>query len=172
MHEFIIAGAGQAKDFGDPPAVPDWKGIAFRSNVSRSRAYVLVLAAMRPRNLTNGALIDPAEALSSYNKKQFHHVYPRAFLKRIGASTNDNLLINICMLSAVANNLIKDSDPAKYVPAAVVRLGADADEVFRSNMLPTPSSFDYANATYDQFLDVRVALVASTVQKLCAGDRL
>jgi hypothetical protein len=169
--EFIIDGIGQAEDFGEPPAASDWKGIAFRSNVSRSRAYVLALAAMRPRNLLNGALIDPAQALSSYNKKQFHHVYPRAFLKRTGVSTNDNLLANICMLTAGANNSINDSDPARYVPAAVARLGGDADEVFRSNMLPIPSSFDYANGTYDQFLDLRIALVASAVEKLCAGDR-
>ena len=87
-------------------------------------------------------------------------------------STNDNLLANICMLTAVANNLINDSDPAKYVLAAVAMLGADADEVFLSNMLPTPSSFDYAKATYDQFLDSRIALVTNVVQKLCAGDRL
>jgi len=37
-------------------------------------------------------------------------------------------------------------------------------------MLPTPSSFDYLNATYEQFIDARIALVAVTVQKLCAGD--
>jgi hypothetical protein len=127
---------------------------------------------MRPRNLTNGALIDPTQALSSYNKKQFHHVYPRAFLKRTQISANDNLLVNICMLTAVANNLISDSDPAKYIPATVAVLGADADEVFRSNMLPPPSSFDYGKATYDQFLDSRIALVAINVQRLCAGDRL
>jgi hypothetical protein len=172
VYEFIINGVGTAKDFGDPPAVLDWKGVAFRSNVSRSRAYILALAAMRPRNLTNGALIDPTQALSSYNKKQFHHVYPRAFLKRTQISANDNLLVNICMLTAVANNLISDSDPAKYIPATVAVLGADADEVFRSNMLPPPSSFDYGKATYDQFLDSRIALVAINVQRLCAGDRL
>jgi len=172
VYEFIIDDYGPAKDFGEPPAVTDWKVIAFRSNVSRSRAYVLALAAARPRNLTNGALIDPAQALSSYNKKQFHHVYPRAFLKRIGVNTNDNLLANICMLAAVANNLISDSDPAKYVPATVAKLGTDADEVFRSNILPTPSSFEYATATYDEFLDSRIPLMASVVQKLCAGDRL
>ena len=136
VYEFIVDDTGQAKDFGEPPEISDWKGIAFRSNVSRSRAFVLALAAMRPRNLTSGALIDPAQALSSYNKKQFHHVYPRAFLKRTGVSTNDNLLANICMLTAVANNLIKDSDPAKYIPAVVEVLGGDADEVFSSNMLP------------------------------------
>jgi hypothetical protein len=172
VHEFIVKNIGQAKEFGDPPALPDWKGITFRSNVSRSRAFILTLAAMRPRNLTNGALIDPAQALSSYNKKQFHHVYPRGFLKRAKVSTNDNLLANICMLIAVANNSVSDSDPAKYIPDAVAMLGTDADEVFRSNLLPAPSAFDYAKATYDEFLDGRIALVTSTIEKLCAGDRL
>ena len=61
--------------------------IAFRSNVSRSRAYILALAANKPRNLTNGAYIDPSVALSAYNKKQFHHIHPRAHLKRVGSKT-------------------------------------------------------------------------------------
>jgi hypothetical protein len=169
VYDFIINGTGSAEDFGEPPAAADWRGIAFRSNVSRSRAYVLALAAMHPRNLTNGALIDPSQALSSYNKKQFHHVYPRAHLKRIKATTNDNLLVNICMIAAAGNNAISDTDPASYISACVSTLGADADAVFRSNILPMPSSFDYVTSTYDQFLDARLALVVDTVQELCVG---
>jgi len=165
-------GAGLAKDFGDPPDVADWRGITFRSNVSRSRAFILALAAMHPRNLTNGALIDPAQALSSYNKKQFHHIYPRAFLRRAGIIENDNLLANICMLSAAGNNLISDSNPARYIPDVVATLGISSDEVFRSNILPAPSSFDYTSGTYDRFLDSRIAMLVSAVQRLCAGDHL
>jgi len=170
VRNFIIDGTGSAKDFGEPPTDDDWKDITFRSNVSRSRAYVLALAAMHPRNLTNGALIDPAEALSSYNKKQFHHVYPRAHLKRIKAQINDNLLVNICMIAAAGNNAISDNDPASYIPATVTNLGMNADAVFQSNMLPAPSSFDYSKASYEQFIDARIKLVAATVQTLCAGD--
>lgn len=170
VYDFIIDNNGSAKDFGEPPLPVDWKAIAFRSNVSRSRAYVLALAAMHPRNLTNGALIDPAEALSSYNKKQFHHVYPRAHLKRIKTQSNDNLLVNICMIAAAGNNAISDSDPTSYIPDLGAVLGADAEAVFRSNMLPAPSSFEYSKATYEQFVDARVALVVATVATLCAGD--
>jgi hypothetical protein len=170
VRNFIIDGTGSVKDFGEPPMAADWKSIAFRSNVSRSRAYVLALAAMHPRNLTNGAVIDPAEALSSYNKKQFHHVYPRAHLKRIKTQTSDNLLLNICMIAAAGNNAISDSDPASYIPTTVATLGTDADAVFLSNILPAPSSFDYSKATYEEFINARIALVAATVQTLCAGD--
>jgi hypothetical protein len=170
VHDFIISGTGQPEDFGEPPTSADWKAISFRSNVSRSRAYVLALAAMHPRNLTNGALIDPEQALSAYNKKQFHHVYPRAHLKRINATTNDNLLVNICMLAAAGNNAVSDANPADYIPALVEILGENADVVFSSNMLPAPSTFDYAKSSYDEFVDARITLIENTVQKLCAGN--
>jgi hypothetical protein len=81
VYEFVVNGAGLAKDFGDPPDVADWRGITFRSNVSRSRAFILALAAMHPRNLTNGALIDPAQALSSYNKKAISSYLPSRLFK-------------------------------------------------------------------------------------------
>ena len=71
---------------------------------------MLALAAKHPRNLTNGTVLDVAEALSSYNEKQFHHVFPRAHLRRQGTQ-NDNILLNICMLSAAANKIISDKRP-------------------------------------------------------------
>ena len=76
------------------------------------------------------------------------------------------------MIAAAGNNAISDSDPASYVPAIVATLGSDADAVFRSNMLPIPSSFDYSSATYEQFIDARIRLVAATVETLCTGDHL
>ena len=169
VYQFIIDSKGSAANFGNPPTVAEWMSIAFRSNVSRSRAFILGLAARHPRNLTNGSHIDSAVALSSYNKKQFHHIFPRAYLKRIGASTSDNLVINICMIAAAGNNAISDSDPNKYLPECSAKLGDDGDEVFSSNLLPKPSAFDYSHATYEGFLKVRAQLVSEFVGQLCSG---
>jgi hypothetical protein len=170
VSKFIAGGNGNASTFGYPPSPKEWLQIGFRSNVSRSRAYVLALASRRPRNLTNGSLIDTTTALSSYNKKQFHHVYPRAHLKRIKTQRNDNLCINICLLSAIGNNSISDADPNLYLPEIVQQLGKDADNVFISNLLPEPSKFDYSNATYEQFLEERAKAVSAYVESLCAGS--
>jgi hypothetical protein len=142
--------------------------VMFRSNVSRSRAYILALAAKGPQNLTNGARIDPAVALSSYNKKQFHHVYPRAYLKRQEIK-NDNLLINICMLAAAGNLAVSDDDPHVYLPELAKRLGDNADAVFASNLLPIPSMFDYATASYTEFLNSRTIIARDFVAQLCRG---
>jgi len=169
VYDFVVNDEGSPSDFGDAPTAKDWTSVAFRSNVSRSRAFVLALAARHPCNLTNGSRIDTSVALSSYNKKQFHHIYPRAFLKRSRLSADDNLLINICMLSAVGNNAISDADPHHYLPASAQRLGASADAVFSSNLLPKPSEFDYSSASYDDFLSARSLIVTSFLNKLCDG---
>ncbi len=169
VFDFVVSAKGTAEGFGSAPALGEWTGISFRSNVSRSRAFVLALAAKQPRNLTNGAHIDPAVALSSYNKKQFHHIYPRAHLKRTQTSPNDNLLINICMIAAAGNNAISDSDPNEYLPNCAASLGSEADEVFASNLLPSPSSFDYSRATYQAFLKARAKLVSEFTTGLCSG---
>jgi hypothetical protein len=170
VYDFVVDAKGTAANFGDPPTAKEWMDIAFRSNVSRSRAYILALAARHPRNLTNGAIIDPAVALSFYNKKQFHHVFPRAHLKRTNTTTNDNLLINICMIAAAGNNSISDSDPKTYLPQCQADLGEAADGVFASNLLPKPSEFDYSRSSYEQFLQKRARLVASFISDLCAGN--
>ncbi len=169
VYGFIINAIGSSVDFGKPPTVKEWMSIAFRSNVSRSRAYILALAARHPRNLTNGSHIDPAIALSGYNKKQFHHVFPRAHLRRLRTATSDNLLINICMIAAAGNNAISDSDPNTYLPKCQAMLQESANDVFLSNLLPRPSSFDYSLATYEDFLETRAQLIADFVGELCDG---
>jgi hypothetical protein len=169
VYDFVVDAKGGADAFGSPPDYTEWMEIAFRSNVSRSRAYILALAASHPRNLTNGACIDPAVALSSYNKKQFHHVFPRGYLRRSNSTANDNLLLNICMIAAAGNNFISDSNPNQYLPECATKLGEDADDVFASNLLPRPSSFDYSTEGYYRFLEMRASLVAAFVRDLCEG---
>jgi hypothetical protein len=170
VRAFVVDATGTPEDFGGPPTDKDWMNIAFRSNVSRSRAYILALAARSPHNITNGARIDVADALSSYNRKQFHHVFPRAYLRRIGTTTNDNLLMNICMLAAAGNNAINDGNPNLYLRQAADALGGRADSVFASNLLPSPSGFDYTKTTYEDFLSARLPVVKRFIFKLCDGE--
>lgn len=170
VFDFVVDADGEGNDFGHPPSADEWMGITFRSNVSRSRAYMLALASKQPHNITNGAQIDPTLALSAYNKKQFHHVYPRAYLKRTGTMTDDNLVINICMLAAAGNNVISDADPKVYLPRCARGLGKSADSVFASNLLPLPSQFDYSIAEYEGFLEERAKIVAKFIKSLCEGN--
>ena len=169
IRKFVVEQNSDAAAIGAAPTEQQLKNSAFRSNNSRSRAYILALALNKPRNLTNGALIDTSEALSSYNKKQFHHIYPRAYLKRIENTNERNSLTNICMLAASENNAISDKDPQTYLPECIESLGASADTVFSSNLLPPPNEFDYENADYEGFLEERSKIVTKYITDLCDG---
>jgi hypothetical protein len=169
---FVKGTKGAANDFGVlPDDLYKWVKVQFRSNNSTSRAFILALAAKHPRSLITGSAIDTAQALSKYNKKEFHHNYPTAYLKREKIPGQHNALANICMLPASENNKISDSDPHKYISACAQGLGSHADQVFTSNFMPLPQSFSYSTASFEEFVKARSALLSQFIRDLCAGHK-
>lgn len=170
--EKYIVNASSSMTFGSVPTWQELIGLSFRANNSRSRAFVLLLAKKSPQNITNGALIDVSEALSIFNKKQFHHIYPKAHLKRNANADLQNSLVNICMLAASENNWISDRDPTEYLPMLTKALDSSAASVFASNLLPDPVDFDYSSSTFAEFLDARAKLLHPIVVQLCDGNTI
>jgi len=169
VRAFVLDGEGSASDFGSEPGPDIWEKVTFRSNASRSRAFLLTLALQQPVNLLTGTKVDTATALSSFNKKEYHHVYPRAFLKKISEKKDDNLACNICMLSAESNKQISDDNPTTYLPTLAAAHAAKADQIFSSNLLPKPSEFPYATASYAEFISARALILARRSAELCDG---
>lgn len=169
VRAFVLDATGSPTDFGIAPGASDWQQVTFRSNASRSRAFLLALALQHPLNLVTGTKVDVATALSAFNKKEYHHVYPRAFLKKNKEKIDDNLACNICMLSAESNKQISDDDPTVYLFNLATAHGGRADKVFGSNFLPAPSAFAYATASYADFIAARSEILAARGTELCDG---
>lgn len=169
VSNFVMQGKGAAEDFGAPPKDSELRSAVFRKNNSRSRAFTLALAKSEPRNLTNGSPIDTTEALSVYNKKQFHHIFPEAFLRRTSPKVERSYMLNFCMLAASENNLVSDRSPGEYLPELIASLGADADAVLSSNLMPTTADFDYGSADLDSFIASRLTIVRDRISQLCDG---
>ncbi|MBZ0255081.1 hypothetical protein K8I31_03405, partial [bacterium] len=163
VSEYVLEGKGNPENFGNIPTPDEWRESQFRSNVARSRAFILVLASKNPKNLPNGLNIDLDNALSLYNKKEYHHFYPRAHLKSLGKNNFSNVLSNIIMLTSGSNKSISDKAPSVYSPLIVDNLGENADAVYESNLLPLPSKFDYENRNYEDFLSERGKILTSYV---------
>ena len=84
-----------------------WTTQQFRSNAAHSKILVLLLAFNRPLDLLTAQKIDTADALYHGNTKEFHHFFPRDYLKSKGTATrNANLLANFVMLTAASNKRI------------------------------------------------------------------
>ena len=169
VQKFVIEAKPEPEWLGAIPDNAAIRSMIFRKNNSRSRAFVLALAKQRPCNITNGAVIDTSVALSVYNKKQFHHIFPEAFLRRTRPEVERNYLLNFCVLAAAENNFVGDKDPQQYLPRAIQALGEKADHVFGSNLLPLPSKYAYGSASLEDFMAARAPIIERVVRDLCDG---
>ena len=129
-----------------------------------SRALIVLLAHKMPMNLTNGSKVDTSEALSAFNKKEYHHIFPKKYLQNIGVDQNKmNSLCNICMLPSSSNKIILDKPPSEYfakiVPAEQFR------QILESNLLPIKKLL-YEKNDYDLFLDDRARKIIDYVDSL------
>lgn len=138
--------------------------LKFTKSHPYTRALLLLLAQKSPLNLTNGAAIDTGNALSGFNRKEYHHVFPQAFLKKRGLGQDKiNALCNFCFLPAGANKKISQKQPSDYfynvIPEDVRK------QILESNLLPLRMEV-YSDDDYDAFINLRAELIGQYVDSL------
>ena len=107
---------------------------SWRINSTSAKAALCLMAQLRPKSFLTGNEVDLGKVLSSYNAREFHHIYPKGYLKNIGFNFHDaNKIANICFLTASDNNTISDEAPEEYFK----RIPEERREViFNSAIIP------------------------------------
>jgi len=124
------------------------------------KATLLLMAQKNPLDLTNANRIDLGNALSSYNRKEYHHIFPKNYLKQWGFLINQiNLISNFCFLPANSNKIISDSYPSCYFFNIA---DSKFSEVLDSNILPQDVNI-YRNNDYNMFIEKRAELLENLV---------
>ncbi len=132
-----------------------------------TRAFLLLLAQKDPLNLVNGNRIDLGTALSEYNSKEYHHIFPRAFLKNKGVETEKiNSLCNFSFLPADANKTISGKSPSDYI--FNVTPSSAYSKILDSNLMP-PRKEIYRKDRYDTFLQERATLILQYLDSIIVG---
>lgn len=131
---------------------------------SLTRAFLLLMAQNAPTDLVKNVKIDIAQSLSEYNRKQYHHIFPNAFLKKQGFPQNKIFSVtNFCFLPADSNKKISSKSPSTYffelIPAA------NFNDILSSNLIPLTKDL-YETDNYNDFLDKRAELIISEIDKL------
>jgi hypothetical protein len=162
--------AGQSKHIDSVVQNPGqgiWTTQQFRSNAAHSKILVLLLAFNRPTDLLTSQKIDTGDALFHGNTKEFHHFFPRDYLKSKGvANRNASVLANFVMLTAASNKRITNRAPSDYLKEVVATLGTKLDEVLATNLI-TPTAFKAAmEDDYEAFLSERSKAISLTISKL------
>jgi hypothetical protein len=129
-----------------------------------TRAFLLLLAQYSPLDLANGQLIDVGDSLASFNRKQYHHVFPNSFLTKQKESKNRRFsVINFCFLSADSNKRISSKSPSDYFNSIIPV--ARKTEILDSNLLPNDSSI-YSSNDFQKFLDARAGFLLRELTKM------
>lgn len=130
----------------------------FRIDSVNTKTFVLMLANRGPLSFVSGGPIDLEKVLRDYNRNEFHHLYPRAYVRDLqegatGAQNDVNCLANFSFMSRIDNEI----------------LGGIAPSAYRTKMPGTPTLdtiLDKALCPYSLFDDNFDAFVNARAEKL------
>lgn len=126
-----------------------------------TRALLLLMAQKGPLDLVKNTKIDIAQSLSKYNRKQYHHIFPNAFLKKQGFPPNKIFsLTNFCFLPADSNKKISKKSPSDYFFSIIPQ--DSFNDILNSNLIPLTKEL-YEKDNYNDFLAKRAELIINEV---------
>lgn len=133
----------------------------FRVTTANTKTFVLILANNTPQSFISGKEIDLDKVLQRYNRSEFHHIYPKAFLRDSGINDAEiNSLANFCFLSSAENKIIGRKNPSDYInilPQAPKRTEILSSAFCREDL------FD---DNFENFIAHRTALLVNFANKL------
>lgn len=128
-----------------------------------TRALLLLLAQYNPLDLIKGTRVDIDKALSEYNRKQYHHFFPNAFLKKQGVARDKIFsVVNFCFLPADSNRKISRKAPSDYVFNLIP--DKHRNDILGSNVMPLNLDL-YKKDKYSDFLERRADLILSKIDE-------
>lgn len=115
-----------------------------------TQTFILLLASQRPKSLLNGQDVNLSNVLQTANKNEFHHIYPKAYLKDSGISNRSEqwAIANFCFLSMIDNRRISKKSPTEYID---MMPDVSRNDILISNAIP-PQSF---GKPFEQFIAER-----------------
>jgi hypothetical protein len=140
---------------------------SFSLGTVNTRTFILLLANERPFSFVSGAQVTLSRVLQAYNRNEFHHLMPQAFLKEFGATPKQiNPLANFAIISASDNKMLGGVAPSIYkakMPAAKLSL------ILGRSLCPESLFTD----RYEDFIEQRCARLvqaATSVMGLTDGQ--
>jgi hypothetical protein len=136
----------------------------FSKGNSLTRAFLLLMAQKQPLDLIKNTRIDIVNSLSKYNRKQFHHIFPNAFLKKQGFPQAKIFSItNFCFLPADSNKKISMKSPSDYFFNVIP--SEHFIKILESNLIPLKKEL-YTTDNYNDFLEKRAEYIIDEIDKI------
>lgn len=125
----------------------------FTMGTVNTKTLILLLAAVNPLSFITGSTITLEKVLKDYNRKEFHHIYPKNYLKKLNKNDKEiNCLANFCFLSRSDNKQISDKKPSEYRAL----MPEDSREIFESSFIEESS---FLSDDFENFIEKRSDLI-------------
>ncbi|RMG23821.1 MAG: DUF262 domain-containing protein [Armatimonadetes bacterium] len=158
----------------DPIDLNELRSAQYARSTSLANAFLCLLASRGPVYIENGQPIPQSVYASRANRKNQHHIYPRALLASKGVKHRQyNTIVNICLLAEEENKRFGSKRPSSYLkPYRGRRHFANA---MRIHLIPHgPRAAVWRGAvkqSYKEFQQERMQLIRKAFE-LEAGMRL
>lgn len=121
IEEMMKLRAGKKNSLEDTPCNkihPDlFTTESFRLDRANSKTFILLLAQKKPLSFITSSPVSLSEVLLKYNKNEFHHLYPKTYLRSLSNKSkkyHQDCLANICFMSRSDNNKLGGEKPSVY----------------------------------------------------------
>lgn len=133
----------------------------FSMNAVNTKTFILLLANSKPKSFISGASVDLGNVLMSCNRTEFHHIFPKNYLKTSFGIDKEKsfVLANFAFLSQTDNRQIQDKAPSEYKSLMAV---SNINEILEAAFIPE-SGLDLV---YDDFISSRASLLSEKANKL------
>ncbi|OCB23919.1 DUF262 domain-containing protein [Mycobacterium intracellulare] len=131
------------------------------------KAILCIYASSHPRSFDNNGIVQVAnDTLKRANSRNYHHFFPRAYLKKLGISdAAANNVFNITIIDAHLNkNQIRARSPKRYMEE-FEKSNPDMTQTLRSHLLSDSTWADILHDDYEHFLQQRAEKVSKELKK-------
>lgn len=127
-----------------------YKENQFKIGTVNSKTFILQLTQNTPRSFISGSPVALRNVLQDYNRNEFHHIFPKAFLATQHKSDKEiNCLANFCFMSKADNNQLGGVAPSIYRS----KMARNTNEILESTFTSDIIFLD----NFDNYIDDRAS---------------
>jgi len=172
VKKFCSGETGEIEVDAIKPNSEIWKARQYRSNGAHAKTLGIVLAYQKPIDLLTGAKIDTSRSLAWQNSREYHHFFPRDYLRQNGVSAREaNCLANIVMLTSSSNKKISNRAPSDYLKETVSNAGDATNAWLDTNLISDAALAAAMQDDFASFIAIRCKDIEQKTNSLAQWER-